>query len=70
MQAEKHIAQPDVLQEQLQTMAARMAHLQPENAGTNAAQATGCQVYIYMAALSSSVSGCARSRCLSICVLA
>lgn len=44
MQAEKHTAQPDVLQERVQEMAARMAHLQPKDVGTNAAQAIGCQV--------------------------
>ena len=44
MQAEKHTAQPDVLQEQVQEMAAHMAHLQPVNVDNNAAQATGCQV--------------------------
>lgn len=58
MQADKHTAQPDVLQGQVQEMAARMAHLQSENVGTNAAQATGCQVCFHGCSLIISVWMC------------
>ena len=61
MQAEKYTAQLDGPQEQRQTMAARMAHLQPENMGTSAAQRVSRQVQLLTGPSSVDVLGVAVS---------
>ena len=61
MQAEKHTARLGGPQEERQTMAARMAHLQPENMGTSAAQPVGRQVQLLTCPSSVDVLGAAVS---------